>query len=427
MSQRSQIDRMRVVLTCSVVVLFLSLPGRANANAVIEWNATALSSAFAGGLDNLTFGCNDALHESRMMAMMHVAIHDALNAIDNGTQPYAFDGHAPGASPDAAVAAAAHDVLVATYPRMPGAIGLTPDAAISLVEAAYATALAAIPDGSAKTEGILIGRAAAAAIVALRAHDNAELPFIVEGYVPGPNPGDFQSIPGSGSVVAAPYWGQVTPFVLGSSSQYQPKAPYAVSSKNYAADFNEVKSLGAKDSTTRTQDQTEIAYFWVEGAPQGWNRIARTVAVERGLDQWETARLFGLLTGVGGHLHRGFLQRGPFTSSGARLPRCARARSTATRILSETRTGCRRWRLALCPSTPRGTADKAARCQRCWLGSSVTGSAPPLPRPWRPKQRVSFRASPRQRWKTVTPASTSDSISGTPSPRGLNLAPKWAK
>jgi hypothetical protein len=295
MSQRSLVGRMRVVLTCSVVVLLLSFPGRANADPVIEWNATALTSAFAAGLDNLMFGCNDALHESRMMAMMHVAIHDALNAIERRYEPYAFDGHAPGASPDAAVAAAAHDVLVATYPRMPGEIGLTPNAAISVVEAAYATALAAIPNGSAKTQGILIGRAAAAAIVALRAHDNAELPFIVEGYVPGPNPGDFQFIPGFGSVVAAPYWGQVTPFVLRSSSQYQPKAPYAVSSKKYAADFNEVKSLGAKDSTSRTQDQTEIAYFWVEGAPQGWNRIARTVAVERGLDLWENARLFGLL------------------------------------------------------------------------------------------------------------------------------------
>jgi hypothetical protein len=284
-----------VVKKVLVLLLLLVSPGRAGADPVIDWNETALSAAFAANLDNLTFGCNDALHESRIMAMMHVAIHDALNAIDRRYQPYAFDGHAPDASPDAAVAAAAHDVLVATYPRLPGEIGLTPDAAISLVEAAYANSLAAIPDGSAKSEGILIGRAAAAAIVALRAHDNAELPFIVHTYVPGPNPGDFQFIPGFGPIVAAPYWGQVTPFVLRSSSQYQPKAPYEVSSKKYAADFNEVKSLGAKDSTSRTQDQTEIAYFWVEGAPQGWNRIARAMAVERGLDPWENARLFGLL------------------------------------------------------------------------------------------------------------------------------------
>jgi hypothetical protein len=295
MSQSSHSERLRSVVTCSVVVLLLSSPGRADADPVIEWNATALSAAFAGGLDSLEFGCVDALHESRMMAMMHVAIHDALNAIDRRYQPYAFDGNAPDASPDAAVAAAARDVLVATYARLPGEIGLTPDAAIGLVEAAYATALASIPDGSAKSEGIRIGRAAAAAIVALRAHDNAELPFIVDTYVPGSNPGDFQFIPGFGPIVAAPDWGQVTPFVLRSSSQYQPKAPYAVNSKKYAADFNEVKSLGDVNSTTRTPDQTEIAMFWVEGSPQGWNRIARTVASAHGLDPWENARLFGLL------------------------------------------------------------------------------------------------------------------------------------
>ena len=241
MSQGSHIDRMRAVLTCSVVVLLLSFPGRVDADPVIDWNETALSAAFAGGLDNLEFGCVDALHESRMMAMMHVAIHDALNAIDRRYQPYAFDGRAPAdASTDAAVATAAHDVLFATYRRLPD-IGLTPDAAISLIEAAYTTALAAIPAGSSKSEGVLIGRAAAAAIVALRAQDNAELPFIVDTYVPGLNPGDFQFIPGFGPVVAAPYWGQVTPFVLRSSSQYRPQAPYAVSSKRYAADFNEVR------------------------------------------------------------------------------------------------------------------------------------------------------------------------------------------
>jgi hypothetical protein len=83
--------------------------------------------------------------------------------------------------------------------------------------------------------------------------------------------------------------------VLTSSSQYRPKAPYALSSKNYAADFNEVKSLGAVNSTTRTAEQTEIALFWVEGAPQGWNRIARIVSVQHGLDLWQNARLFGLL------------------------------------------------------------------------------------------------------------------------------------
>ncbi len=279
-----------------LVLLVLACPGPARADAVIDWNATAASAGFAGGLDN-EFGCVDALHESRIFAMMHVAIHDALNAIDRRYQPYAFDGQAPaGTSPEAAVAAAAHDVLVALFPELPSELGLTPAAAVDLVEAAYVAALAAIPDGAAKAQGILIGQAAAAAILDLRDADGANTPpFLDFTYVPGPNPGDFQFIPGYPPFAAFTGWGKVTPFVLSSSSQYRPKAPYAVTSKKYAADFNEVKSLADVNSTTRTAEQTEIALFWVEGSPQGWNRIARTVSGQHGLDLWQTARLFGLL------------------------------------------------------------------------------------------------------------------------------------
>ena len=276
-----------------MILLAVGSPGLARANAVIDWNETAASAGFAAGLDN-EFGCVDPLHESRIFAMMHAAIHDALNAIDRRSQPYAFDGQAPaGTSPEAAVAAAAHDVLVAVFPQLPSELGLTLAAAVDLVEAAYTAALAAIPD-TGKAQGILIGQAAAAAILDLRDADGSDAPFLDFTYVPGPNPGDFQFIPGL-PFAAAPGWGKVTPFVLTSSSQYRPKAPYALSSKKYAADFNEVKSLGAADSTTRTAEQTEVALFWVEGSPQGWNRIARIVSVQHGLDLWQNARLFGLL------------------------------------------------------------------------------------------------------------------------------------
>ncbi len=277
-----------------LLLLVLGWPGFAKADAVLDWNGTAASAGFAAGLDN-EFGCVDPLHESRIFAMMHTAIHDALNAIDRRSQPYAFDGQAPaGASPEAAVAAAAHDVLVALFPELPSELGFTPAAAVDLVDAAYAAALAAIPDTPAKAQGILIGEAAAAAILVLRSADGSDAPFLDFAYVPGSNPGDFQFIPGL-PFVAAPSWGSVTPFVLASSSQYRPKEPYALSTKKYAADFNEVKSLGAANSTTRTAEQTEIALFWVEGSPQGWNRIARTVSAQHGLDLWQNARLFGLL------------------------------------------------------------------------------------------------------------------------------------
>jgi hypothetical protein len=264
-------------------------------DAVLYWNETAANAGFAAGLDNPTEGCVDPLHESRIFAMMHAAIHDALNAIERRSQPYALTSYAPaGSSPEAAVAAAAHDVLLVVFPQLPSDLGLTPAAATDLVEAAYAAALAAIPDSPAKVQGILIGQASAAAILRLRDADGSAVPFLDFDYVPGPNPGDFQLIPGL-PFAAAPEWGKVTPFVLTSSSQYRPKAPYALTSKKYAADFNEVKNLGEVGSTTRTDEQTEIALFWLEGAPQGWNRIARTVSIQHGLDLWQNARLFGLL------------------------------------------------------------------------------------------------------------------------------------
>ena len=190
----------KYVVTASSLFLFFVLGGarQVAADAVTDWNETAASAGFAAGLDN-EFGCVDPLHESRIFAMMHLAIHDALNAIDRRSQPYAFDGQAPaGTSPEAAVAAAAHDVLVAVFPQLPSDLGLTPAAATDLVEAAYAAALAAIPDTPAKAQGILIGQAAAAAILVLRAADGADTPpFLDFTYVPGPNPGDFQFIPGT--------------------------------------------------------------------------------------------------------------------------------------------------------------------------------------------------------------------------------------
>ena len=188
-----------------LIALFLCWPAHARADAVVHWNETALRAAFAAGLDN-SAGCVDPLHESRMMAMMHVAIHDAVNAIQRRSKPYAFDTRAPGGtSADAAVAAAARGVLVATFPALPSEIGLTPDAAVAMVEAEYAAALAAIPEGPAKATGIMIGQSAAAAVLALRSGDGASAPFLDFAYIPGPNPGDFQLIPGL-PFAAAPDW-----------------------------------------------------------------------------------------------------------------------------------------------------------------------------------------------------------------------------
>ena len=259
-----------------LLIVVLCWPRLAMANAVTDWNEIAASASLAAGLSTPEASL-DPLHESRLFAIAHIAIHDALNAIERRSDPYAFHAHAfPGASPNAAVAAAAHDVLVALFrqiPDPPFSAGAR-DAAIKVIETAYAAALAAIRDGPAKTAGIYVGRASAATILARRATDGSEMTFLDFNYVSGSEPGDFQFIPGFPFAVG-PDWGKVTPFVLKSSTQFPPQPPYRLRSRRYARDFNEVKSLGAVNSATRTPEQTEIALFWVESSVLGWNRIAR--------------------------------------------------------------------------------------------------------------------------------------------------------
>lgn len=271
-------------------------PPKSAVNAVVAWNANAGKAAIAGCISPGA----DPLHESRMYAMTNLAIHDALNAIDRRSHPYAFAAKVHSrTSPAAAVAAAARDVLVTLLAQIP-----TPpftqaciDAGVASIEADYADALAALPDGSGKTRGIALGQAAAAAILALRAADGSDTPFLVFDYPQGTAPGVWRFTPGF-DFALAPGWADVTPFVLRDSSQFRPRPPYALTTKEYTTDFNEVKRLGGDGTTTpsaRTAEQTEIALFWVESSPQAWNRIARAVSADRHLDPWESARLFGLL------------------------------------------------------------------------------------------------------------------------------------
>jgi hypothetical protein len=265
-------------------------------DAVLTWSANAGDAALAACLAPT----GNPLLESRMYAMAHVAIHDALNAIDRRYQPYAFFGHARRrTSVDAAVATAAHHVLVPVLGQLP-----TPplpqtciDAGIASVEADYEAALDAIPNGRQKRRGIRVGAASAAAILALRADDGSDTLMVDTAYPEGDEPGEYRFTPGT-PFAFAPGWGDVTPFVLSDSSQFRADPPYDVTSSAYTADHREVKRLGGDDITTpsqRTDEQTEIALFWVESSPLQWNRIARIVSSDQGLDEWENARLFGLL------------------------------------------------------------------------------------------------------------------------------------
>jgi hypothetical protein len=233
--------------------------------------------------------------------MMHIAIHDALNAIHRRFHPYVLDIHEPSeASAEAAVATAAHDVLVPALKQLVSVFNQLPaiqdciDASINSIKDDYAAALDRIPAGAPKRQGRVIGRAAAAAILALRAADGADTLVLDFDYPQGTKPGEYR-LPPEAPFAFMPGWGDVTPFVLHNSAQFRPGPPYAVTSRKYTRDFNEVKSLGARVGSTRTAEQTQIAHFWLESSPLQWNRIARTVSASAGLDMWENARLFALL------------------------------------------------------------------------------------------------------------------------------------
>jgi hypothetical protein len=273
----------------------LMFSASATADPVVAWNANAgdasVAACFLGGY---------APQEARMYAMTHLAIHDALNGIDRRSRPYAVDLHTTRrTSPDAAVAAAAHDVLVSVLSSF--SFFLPADCiagGVASVEADYVAALDAIPNGRAKTRGIALGQEAADAILALRASDGYDTPPVDPNYQEGTAPGEYRYTPGT-PFAFAPHLGEdLAPFALRDGSQFRPGPPFPLASRRYAADVNEVQRLGGDDVTTpsaRTDEQTEIALFWVESSPLQWNRIARTVSTAEGLDSWENARLFGLL------------------------------------------------------------------------------------------------------------------------------------
>jgi hypothetical protein len=280
------------------------------ADAVLQWNHNAGEAAKAACITS-PVGANP-FHESRMYAMMHIAVHDALNSIDRRSNHYAYRGSAPGASPDAAVAAAARTVLAQAIGDLAGIQNAFPlfDAcipgALARVQADYDAALAGVANGPAKDAGIAVGQAAAQAIINLRVDDGDDTLFLDFGYPQGTEPGEWRFTAGAPFAVV-PGWGEVTPFVLNGADQFRPRPPYPVSCGDerqlgtvgscllYALDLDEVKMYGAKDGSVRSADETEIARFWIESSPLAWNRIGRTVAPGFGLDLWESARLFALL------------------------------------------------------------------------------------------------------------------------------------
>lgn len=245
------------------------------ANPVTQWNTIA-NETFAR-----TEGTNP-MAQSRTYAILHASIHDAVNAIDPRFAPYTAGLPAtPDASLDAAVAAAAREVLVTLLPD---------DAA--RIEAAYAQALSTIADSPAKTAGIALGKAAASATLVRRANDGMQT-AAQPVYAPKLGAGEYQ-FTGPFNFAAQPSWGRVQPFVI-DLRKHSVEGPQPLTSADYAKDLAYIRAIGASTSATRTAEQSEIARFWYEDSPIGWNRIANSVARQRDLDPWRAARAFALV------------------------------------------------------------------------------------------------------------------------------------
>jgi hypothetical protein len=238
--------------------------------------------------------------ESRIYAMVTLAMHDALNNVVPKYETYALNNSGVdvqdvskkniGSIADAAVAQAAHDVLVV----------LAPSSVVS-ADSLLTECLAQIEESEFKSRGIQTGKDAATAVLSERQNDP---PLLFATYTQGAEPGQYRSTMPY-AVATPPAWpdnsayapdfGTFRPFGIETSDQFRARAPYSLDSPEYAANYDEVKRLGSNTSTERTQEQTDIGQFFLDNVSNSLNRVARIMSVQQGLNGWETARLLALL------------------------------------------------------------------------------------------------------------------------------------
>ena len=256
-------------LIIAPVVAFALLAFPAKADVIMDWNAKADAIGVEKQLLNSA--------NTRNQAMLHVAVFEAVNAVDKRYTPYKLNLTADrGTSRETAAAAAAHDVLVALYPDQ------KPD-----LDATLATSLSAIADGDAKSKGIELGKKAAAEIIALRANDGSNTP---ESYRPQTSPGAYVPTVVPIESTAA----KLTPWVMSAASQFRPAAPPALTSEVWTKDLNEIREVGSLNSARRTAEQTTIARFWFFTGPRTYNSIVRQIVTAKNMDLVDCARLYAL-------------------------------------------------------------------------------------------------------------------------------------
>lgn len=247
------------------------------ADAVTDWNEIA-NAAVATGRP----GPSGALD----LALIQAAVHDAVQATEHRFEPYYAEVPGAGGSRSAAVAAVAHDLLVGFYPTQAASL-----------DTAYATYLA--NNGLTGNAGLAVGQKVAAAYLPLRRLTPNPPPVFVGGTEPGqwrptdsllgtpPSPPPFSSM-------AVPWMADANPFTLTGPARFRANPPPAMTSEHYRRDFDEVKALGSLTSSTRTAEQTDLAYFWSENFIAQWNRALRAIATQRLHRTGDSARLFAL-------------------------------------------------------------------------------------------------------------------------------------
>jgi hypothetical protein len=250
-----------------------------SADTVLQWNEVAVEATRVARLSPNA--------QTRALAMVHGAVFDAVNGIEGGFAPYLVQRHAPRwASEEAAAAVAAHNVLVNLLPAQQASL-----------DAALASSLAAVPDGRSEDAGVAYGKLVADRMLAERADDGST---DVVTYVPGTGPDDWQPTPPAFAPAAIPQWATVEPFGINSPDQFRADPPPTLDSPAFTQAFNQMKEIGAANSTTRTAEQSDIARFWAGPSgtvqpPGHWNGIARGVAEAQGNSLAENARMMALL------------------------------------------------------------------------------------------------------------------------------------
>ena len=275
----------RWLIAAAILFSVAGVPGRAHAqppDPIFEWNQALITTLGTPGAASPT------VFFTRPLAILNVAMFDALNSIDRVYTPYVdFVDVSADSSREAALAQAARDVLVSMFPSQQSAY-----------DALLATQLGRVTRGDVQG-GARVGAAAARALLAQRATDGWNRPQ--PAYLLPSLPGYWQPVPPQNTPAGFAHYPDVTPFVIGSSRQFLVEAPPALTSERYATDFNEVKSIGSATSTTRTADQTLVArLFAVVGTttsiPGLWTNVTRDLARARGMNALDASRFFALMS-----------------------------------------------------------------------------------------------------------------------------------